>query len=82
MDHKGNPISHETWEHALVGVDRKIFSKRGDAGAVIFDLADLFVGLLFAGNDQTKATYFTPWPRLVADIKKLTGAKDARIPAN
>lgn len=80
VNHIPEPKSHKTTENVIMGLHGKPFAERGDSGAAIFDLAGCFAGLLFGGNDQTGATYFTPWPTLVADIKKITGASDVRIP--
>ncbi|KAK2804659.1 hypothetical protein FQN50_006498 [Emmonsiellopsis sp. PD_5] len=79
-DYQRNQIQKETYEHAIVGKNHKSFSRPGDCGAVIFDLYCNFVGLLFAGNCGSNATYFTPAETLFEDIRKITGALDVRIP--
>ncbi|KAK2757959.1 hypothetical protein FQN54_004365 [Arachnomyces sp. PD_36] len=78
-DSSGNKIMEETYEHTIVGEPGKLFSDRGDSGAIIFDITCGSIGLLFGGNADTKASYFTPFPQLFEDVKRITGAKKIRI---
>ena len=56
------------------GVKGAGFGTAGDSGAVVFDKNGNMVGLLFAGNDRTRISYFTPVEELFNDIKAITGA--------
>lgn len=54
---------------SLLGFQESGFRNRRNSVAVIFDQQCRMFGLLFAGNKDTKATYFTPCPTLFADKK-------------
>lgn len=69
-----------TYEHTVYhDLTGRMFSDMGDSGAVVFNNANQAVGLIFAGKDESTATYFTPWEALVKDIKRMTEAVEIRV---
>ncbi|EFR03926.1 hypothetical protein MGYG_06925 [Nannizzia gypsea CBS 118893] len=68
-----------TYEYAVFADVGTRFSDPGDSGALVFDGDINCVGLLFAGNSTSKASYITILPDLFEDIKAVTGAFDVRI---
>lgn len=83
VDRDGEPASATTLERAIIHWKdpTKPFSEGGDSGSAVVNSEGQFLGLLFAGNDATFTTYFTPWEQLFEDIKKFTGAKNVRLPS-
>lgn len=80
-DSSGKQVTVVTEESVVIGIGnaKNCFSETGDSGSFIFDYGGRFVGLLFAGNMDTGACYFTPAEVLFQDIKNTTGAKDVRL---
>ncbi|EER44658.1 conserved hypothetical protein [Histoplasma capsulatum H143] len=77
----GNVIVTNEW--SVTGLPGSAtFSKRGDSGSFIVDSASNFVGLLFAGNEGARVTYYTPANILFEDIKQMTGARAVRLQRN
>ncbi|KAM5434608.1 hypothetical protein MferCBS31731_006710 [Microsporum ferrugineum] len=68
-----------TLEHAVTGASGTLFSDPGDSGALVFDSVANCIGLIFAGNTFSRASYITLLPDLFDDIKTITGAVDVRI---
>ena len=75
----GNVIPIVTEEWAICPTDTR-FCEKGDAGSFIFEDSPHFIGLLFAGNQDTDVAYFTPQDILFDDIKFMTGASHVRLP--
>lgn len=55
------------------------FSENGDSGAFIFGEHADVVGLLVAGADYTRVSYFTHIRDVFEDVMAVTGAVDIRI---
>lgn len=80
MDKQGKEIKMATYEQSIFCSSHgELFSNKGDAGAIIFDRMYRPLGMIFAGNDATAATYFTLLEDLVRDIKKMTEAIEVRF---
>lgn len=47
------------------------FCRAGNSGAAVFDSFGMFIGLYFAGNDYTFASYFAAAKDLSSEIKRL-----------
>ena len=55
------------------------FGRAGDSGSAVVTYQGGFVGLLFASNDFTGTSYFTPVETLFTDIKKMTRAEAVEL---
>lgn len=55
---------------------------RGDSGAWIFTEHGMLLGQIFAHDDCTGMTYYTPAWALFNHIKRVTGATEIRLPQN
>lgn len=70
----------QTFEHSIVGRDRRSLSKDCDIGSFVCYFAQLMVGMVISRQAASGITYFTHVEDLVPDIKDVTGAKDVRLP--
>ncbi|MCJ1464621.1 hypothetical protein MMC07_003234 [Pseudocyphellaria aurata] len=61
---------------------RETLGTRGDSGAWIFTESGKLLGQIFAQDDYTRLTYYTPAWALFNHIKRVTGATDIRLPRN
>ncbi|KAM5471939.1 hypothetical protein MauCBS54593_003346 [Microsporum audouinii] len=78
-DGKGGKSEVPTFEYSVTSVSSYIFSEPGDAGALVFDSHSNCIGMIFARNPVSRASYITLLPDLFSDIKTTTGAADVRI---
>ncbi|KAM5434506.1 hypothetical protein McanCB56680_001811 [Microsporum canis] len=72
-------LRNKTLEHTVTGASGTLFSDPGDSGALVFDSVANCIGLIFAGNTFSRASYITLLPDLFDDIKTITGVVDVRI---
>lgn len=75
----GTRVKVFTTEHCIVGSDGKQFSALGDSGSIVWNDENAMIGLLFAGCEATRTSYFTHKADLFADILSMTGAKGVRV---
>lgn len=68
-----------TWAHTVTNHFRRPFWAPGDTGAAVLDVIGTMVGLLFSGNERSRASYFTHVDGLFDDIKQVTGVIEVRV---
>lgn len=68
-----------TKEHAVTDTKGNRFSQRGDSGALVHLPTGQLVGMILAGHESQKLSYFTHVDDLFADILEFTKAADIRV---
>jgi len=68
------PGGQKSVEYAVVGQDKKLFSKEGDSGAWVIDSSGSLIGMVI-GQGIRGQTYITPITEVFKDIEEKTGAK-------
>ncbi|KXG51840.1 uncharacterized protein PGRI_092330 [Penicillium griseofulvum] len=75
----GKVISRITYEHSIVPQRGSHFSEPGDSGSLVFTESHVVVGMLFAGGQSHRLSFFTPIETIIEDIKNITKATDVRL---
>lgn len=80
VDGQGKSVA--TWEHTLsASCSEGAVVDEGDSGSLVFTEELSVVGMVFGGALGGDIGYFTHIQDLVADIKRVTGARDVRLRA-
>lgn len=68
-----------TIEHSILDIHGKAFSVKGDPGSLVWDKEHAIAGMLFAGYEAIRTSYFTHKDDLFMGILPTTGAKGIKV---